>query len=274
MRQLLCFVLFLAPLISWAQEDDDYFKSESERAPESKAEQLGFVEEKFPRATKLTLDAFGDVSYTGLNDMYQLFDKVGGGVGGQVGLDLRVRLYHKLALTFGGHYSNYPIHWEYSYIDTMLGAGDVVEKARIEYVGFQVGLRIEFSKKVWLGLDFSQSYFMSFKPSEQTADFGSNGIFTFDSPDNSIFSYNRQAPKDIFSMGIRFGMRYPLMDVLHIKPFVAINVATTGVIHTGAFGDKLFPPGSYGEVSPSHLHLKVGAYFEMALLSPKPRKRR
>jgi hypothetical protein len=272
MRLIFLFLLFLAPSVGWAQVNDDYFQSESERDEQTKGEKFGFVEEKFPRATKLTLDAFGDISYTGTNDLYQLFDKVGGGVGGQTGLDLRIRLYHKIAVTVGAHYANYPIHWEYNYIDTLLGSGHVVEKARIEYLGFQVGLRIEFSKRVWLGLDFSQSYFFSFKPSEQSADFGSNGVFTFDSPDNSIFSYNRQKPKDIFGMGLRFGLRYPLMDVLHIKPFLAINIATTGIIHSGAFGNKILPPGSYGEVSPSHVHLKLGVYFEMALLSPKPRR--
>lgn len=273
MRTLFISVFLVAPLICWAQVDDDYFQSEADRKAQSKAEQFGLVEEKFSRATKLTLDAFGDVSYTGMNDLYQLFDKTSGGVGGQVGLDLRVRLYHKLALTVGAHYANYPIHWELNHVDTMLGTGLVVEKARIEYLGFQVGLRIEFSKRVWVGLDFTQSYFMRFNPTEQSADFGSNGIFTFDSPDNSIFSYNRQKPKDVFGIGLRFGLRYPLMDVLHIKPYFAINVATTGLIHTGAFGDKLFPPGTYGEASPSHVHLKLGAIFEMALLSPKPRKR-
>ena len=89
MRLLLTSLLLLASLLGWAQENDDYFRSEKDRKTESKAEQFGIGDEKFPRSAKLTLDAFGDVSYTGMNDLYQLFDKVGGGVGGQVGVDLR-----------------------------------------------------------------------------------------------------------------------------------------------------------------------------------------
>ena len=145
----------------------------------------------------------------------------------------------------------------------------MAEKARIEYLGFQVGLRIEFSKRMWLGVDFTQSYFLRFRPSEQTADFGSNGIFTFDSPDNSIFSYDRQSPKDVFGIGLRFGLRYPLMDVLHIKPFIAVNVATTGVIHWG-IRQQVVSARSYGN-QPQPCAFKIGV-FE-TLLSPKPRKR-
>ena len=153
------FILLLIPLaFSALGQDDDYFTPEKELRNDKKSQRSLLQNEKFPHHEKLTLEVFGNASYSQVIDLYSLFNKVKGGFGGDVGIGLRVRLYKKLAIVVGGTYSNKVAQYDYDVQFFTGGFGEASIRMRNQYAGFYGKLQLEFTRKFWMALHFEKTF--------------------------------------------------------------------------------------------------------------------
>ena len=264
MKRLL--ILFLIPLAFSVQgQDDDYFPPEKELRDEKKSQRSLLQNEKFPHHEKLTLEVFGNASYSQVLDLYSLFNSVEGGFGGDVGVGLRVRVYKKLAIVVGATYSNKVAQYDYDVQFFSGGFGEASIRMRNQYAGFYGKLQLEFTRKFWMALHFEKTFVFHQELKEQTVTPNGGQTYT----DSSLYSFHfPYGLIDQFDVGLNIGMRFPLGGFMQIKPFVAIQVATSGIMRTNAYGPK-FPFGNVGEANPSFVHLKLGAIFEIPMLAPR-----
>ena len=157
MRRLL--ILLFVPLAFTAiAQDDDYFKPEKERRSNRTSIESFLKGNKFPHHEKLTLEAFGNVSYSQVLDLYSLFSSVEVGFGGDFGVGLRVRLYRKLAIVVGGTYSNKVAQYNYEVQFFSGGFGEASIRMRNQYAGFYGKLQLEFTRKFWMALHFEKTF--------------------------------------------------------------------------------------------------------------------
>jgi hypothetical protein len=268
MRRLL--ILLFVPLAFTAiAQDDDYFKPEKERRSNRTSIESFLKGNKFPHHEKLTLEAFGNVSYSQVLDLYSLFSSVEGGFGGDFGVGLRVRLYRKLAIVVGGTYSNKVAQYNYEVQFFSGGFGEASIRMRNQYAGFYGKLQLEFTRKFWMALHFEKTFVFNQVLKEQTVTPSGGQAY----PDTNLYQLHFPFGLiDQFDVGLNIGMRFPLGAFMQIKPFIALQVATSGIMRTNAYGPKL-PFGNVGEINPSFVHLKLGAIFEIPMLAPKTVKR-
>lgn len=258
-------LLFIPLAFSALGQDDDYFTPETEFKNEKKSQPSFLQNEKFPHHEKLTLEIFGNASYSQVLDIYQLFNSVEGGFGGDVGLGLRVRLYKKLALVVGGTYSNKVAQYNYDVQFFSGGFAEASLRMRNQYAGFYGKLQLEFSRKFWMALHFEKTFVFHQELKEQTVTPNGGIAYTDTNLYRLTFPYGLI---DQFDVGLNVGMRFPVSAFMHIKPFITIQVATSGIMRTNAYGPK-FPFGNIGEANPSFVHLKLGAIFEIPMLAPR-----
>ena len=246
-------------------QDDDYYTPENEGRTNRKSQRFLLKNERFPHHEKLTLNVFGNVSYSQVVDLYSLFSSVEGGFGGDLGLGLRVRIYRKLALVVGGTYSNKVAQYNYDVQFYSGGFGEASIRMRNQYAGFYGKLQLEFTRKFWMALHFEKTFVLDQKLKEQTVTPNGGPTYTDSTLYASHFPYGLI---DQFDVGLNVGMRFPLGGFMQVKPFIAIKVATSGIMRTNAYGPKI-PFGNVGEANPSFVHLKLGAIFEIPMLPPR-----
>jgi hypothetical protein len=190
---------------------------------------------------------------------------VEGGFGGDIGVGLRVRLYHKLAIVVGGTYSNKVAQYNVDVQFNSGGFGEASIRMRNQYAGFYGKLQLEFTRKFWMALHFEKTFVFNQELKKQTVTPSGGQSYTYTNLNKEIFPYGKIHQ---FDVGLNLGMRFPLGGFMQIKPFIALQVATSGIMRTNSYGPKL-PFGIIGEANPSFVHLKLGAIFEIPMLAPK-----
>ena len=263
MRYLFIFLFLFAESSALAQEDD-YFQSENSRKERFKAGKL--AGEKFPNHEKLTLQVFANVSYSQINDMYGLFNQANGGIGGDAGLGIKVRIFKKLSFTAGGFYSNRFSRFNYNIVFTSGLPGEAELAMRTEYLGFYGQVLLDFSRRFWLGIHFEKGFQIG--QNMMVEEITPTGSPTITWPDLFILSFP-YGLKDQFDVGVKFGLNFPVLYPASVRPFLGIQIGTAGIFRTNEYGPT-FPLGQEGELNPSFLHLRLGAIIDIPLLPVKP----
>ena len=147
-------ILFLTAIsLQLLAQDEDYYAPEKTQAPISQDD----LYELHRWGPKLGIEAWGSVGYSHFYTPSTIqggFSEAVGGLGYDVGVGPRIRIYHKLAVAFGFQFSGrgYNIGLNaYSEVDTGNGTAtvdvDVAEKMKMQYIGFYIKPVIELSRK-------------------------------------------------------------------------------------------------------------------------------
>ncbi len=262
-------ILLFSGQLSMAQ-DEDYYAPEKVRA---------IVKPDFDKlyrwGPKLGFEIHGSIGYSHFytpSTISGAFTKAVGGLGYDGGAGIRIRIYHKLAVATGvkvsgrGYTMAFPASAE---VDTGNGTQvyeiDLYEKGEMVYVGFYVKPIIELSRKFHLAVLFQHSWQLSYKGrSTQTVTApasaaGSTGTLIDQS---SVEIETKQ-----FELGLEFAYKWNIAPQLVLKPHLGINLATSGIFHTGA---ELPTPFGPWEQNPSFMTIRVGLIFEMGIWLDKP----
>lgn len=261
-------LLFCGPICM--AQDEDYYAPEKAR-PIVKPD----FENLYRWGPKLGFEIQGSVGYSHFytpSTISGAFTKAVGGFGYDGGVGLRVRIYHKLAVATGfkvsgrGYTMAFPASAE---VDTGNGTQtyeiDLYEKGNMVYAGFYIKPIIELSRKFHLAILFQQSWQISYKGrSTQTVTApasaaGSTGTLIDES---SVDIEEKQ-----FELGLEFAYKWNIAPQLTLKPHIGINLATSGIFHTGA---ELPTPFGPWEQNPSFMTLRFGVIFEMGIWLDKP----
>ncbi len=221
------------------------------------------------------IEAWGSIGYSHFYTPPALaggFSKAIGGFGYDAGAGLRIRIFHKLAIAFGFQFSGrgYDIDFPaYAEVDTGMTPNnglaildvEVSEKADITYVGFYIKPIIELSPKFHLAVLFHPAWQLTYK--------GESTVSVVGGPSNQIgaaYTLVDESSMEIipkqFELGIEFAYKWILAPQLILKPHIGINLATSGIFHTGA---ELSTPFGPWEQNPSFMTLRFGVIFETGL---------
>lgn len=265
-------------------QDEDYYESEKERKTITQTD----LSELYRWGPKLGIEAFGSVGYSHFyvpSTISGGFSKSAGGFGYDVGVGPRIRIYHKLAITFGFQFSGRGYSMELpatAEIDTGSsvssgGSGvgtaiidvDVDENLDMQYIGFYIKPVIELSRKFHLAILFHPSWeLVKNRKGESTQTIvggpatliGSTGTI----PNESSFEIE---PKQ-FELGLEFAYKWNIAPQLILKPHLGINLATSAIFHTNA---QLPTPFGDWEQNPSFMTIRFGVIFETGLWLDKPK---
>lgn len=274
----LIFSFLFTGLYSVAQ-DGDYYKPEKARTQVSKEDIL----EINKWGPKFGIELWGSVGYSHFYTPSTIaggFTKATGGLGYDVGVGSRIRIYHKLAIAFGFQFSGRGYSMELpavAEIDTGTAPNnglatidvDVTERMNTQYVGFYIKPIIELSRKFHLAVIFHPSWeLINNRKGESTQTIvggpsnliGSTGTLQ----DESSFELE---PKQ-FELGLEFAYKWMIAPQLILKPHIGINFATSAIFHTGA---ELPTPFGGWEQNPSFMTLRFGAIFETGLWMDEPK---
>lgn len=263
-------------------QDEEYYESEKERKEITATD----LNELYRWGPKLGIEAWGSVGYSHFYAPATIsgnFQKSAGGLGYDVGVGPRIRIYHKLAIAFGFQFSGRGYSMELpasAEIDTGTavvngGSGvgtafidvDVDEQMNLQYIGFYIKPVIELSRKFHLAIIFHPSWELVKNrkgSSKQTIVGGPSTLLgaTATIPDESSFELE---PKQ-FELGLEFAYKWNIAPQLILKPHLGINFATSAIFHTGA---ELPTPFGPWEQNPSFMAIRFGVVFETGLWMDK-----
>ncbi|MCF8461226.1 MAG: hypothetical protein K9G46_10900 [Flavobacteriales bacterium] len=277
MRNLFPLFIFILLSFSALAQDEDYYKEEQQREPITASD----LQDLYRWGPKFGIEAFGSVGYSHFyapSTISAAFTKATGGLGYDAGIGARIRIYHKLAMAFGFQFSGrgYNIGFPaYAEIDTGTAPNtavatldiDIAEKANITYLGFYIKPVIEISRKFHLAILFHPSWQLSYKGS-------STQIITGGPPSyiGSVGTLQDESSVEIieeqFELGLEFAYKWVIAPQFIIKPHIGINLATSGIFHTGA---EMPTPFGGWEQNPSFMTLRVGVIFEMGIWMDQPK---
>ncbi|MCB9186389.1 MAG: hypothetical protein H6601_06540 [Flavobacteriales bacterium] len=275
---LLLFILSISTLAAWAQ-DEDYYAPEKTRKPMSQTD----LNDLHRWGPKMGIEAWGSVGYSHFYTPSTIqggFKQAVGGLGYDVGIGPRMRIYHKLAIAFGFQFSGrgYSTQLQaYAEVDTGTApnngaAGldvDVSEKMNMQYLGFYIKPVIELSRKFHLAILFHPSWELVNRRkgySTQTIVGGPSNLIGSTGTIQNESSFELE-PKQ-FELGLEFAYKWMIAPQLILKPHFGINFATSAIFHTGA---ELPTPFGGWEQNPSFMTLRFGAIFETGLWLDKPK---
>lgn len=266
-----CFVVLLMSMSSLAAlaQDEDYYSPEKPRPPISQAD-LDHIHRWGP---KLGIEAMASVGYAHMYTPATIqggFERAAGGLGYDVGIGARIRIYHKLAVAFGFQFSGRGYSMSltaFSEVDTGSGTAvvdvDVSEKMNMQYIGFYIKPVIELSRKFHLAVLFRPSWELVNQRR------GTSTQAIVGGPANLVGSIgileNQSSFETIpnqFELGFEFAYKWVIAPQLILKPHVGINFATSGIFRTGA---EIPTPFGGWEQNPSFMTLRVGVIFETGL---------
>lgn len=270
-------ILSLSTLTTWAQ-DEDYYAPEKTRKPMSQTD----LNDLHRWGPKMGIEAWGSVGYSHFYTPSTIqggFDKATGGLGYDVGIGPRIRIYHKLAIAFGFQFSGRGYSTELTAIaevDTGYAPNNgpatidvkVSEKMNMQYIGFYIKPIIELSRKFHLAVLFHPSWELvkSRKGySTQTIVGGPPNLIGSIGTLQNESSFEME-PKQ-FELGLEFAYKWMIAPQLILKPHIGINFATSAIFHTGA---ELPTPFGGWEQNPSFMTLRFGVIFETGLWLDKP----
>lgn len=272
MRLLTAILLFVLPLRLWAQ-DGDYYAPEKSRKPITESD----LQEIHRWGPKFGIEAWGSIGYSHFYTPSTIqggFDKAVGGLGYDVGIGGRFRIYHKLAVAFGFQFSGRGYNMSlpaYAEVDTGVAPNngpatidvDVEEKMNMQYLGFYIKPIIELSRKFHLAVIFHPSWELVDRRrgySTQTIVGGPQNLIGSIGTLRNESSFELE-PKQ-FELGLEFAYKWVISPQLILKPHIGINFATSAIFHTGAV---LPTPFGGWEQNPSFMTLRFGAIFETGL---------
>lgn len=262
----------LIPLLSIAQEDDDFYAPDKVLNPVSVED----VKRLYRWGPKLGIEVHAAVSYNHLQMPMSLigaFEKTSGGAGFDGGIGLRVRLYHKLAMAAGFNYAirNFSLGYEAMDVDTVNPQTYRVDESTTLYLmGFYQKTIIELSRRLHLAQTFQYTWLHIYKGSAHienlTTPGATNGIFDLDQPLLDGWS----APKGQAELGIELAYKIHLANELIIKPYFGVGMVFSPAVHTGLVLQNLF---GESEQNPSFINLRLGVIMETGLWLDGPRGR-
>ena len=269
------FLIFLC-LISLAlqAQDEDYYDPEKTREPIVKVD----LNDLHRWGPKLGIEALGSIGYSHMFTPTTIqggFERAVGGLGYDIGIGTRIRIYHKLAIAFGFQFSGRGYSMSltaFSEVDTGTGTAtvdvDISEQMNMQYIGFYIKPVIELSRKFHLGILFRPSWELLNQrrgTSTQTIVggpsnlIGSVGVLEDESSFETI--------PNQFELGLEFAYKWMIAPQLILKPHIGINFATSGIFRTGA---EIPTPFGGWEQNPSFMTLRVGVIFETGLWMDQP----
>lgn len=269
------FLLFFCSLsLTLQAQDEDYYAPENARKPVVQVD----LNELHRWGPKLGIEAMGSIGYSHMYTPTTIqggFERAVGGLGYDVGIGARVRIYHKLAIAFGFQFSGRAYSMSltaFSEVDTGNGTAivdvDISERMKMQYIGFYIKPVIELSRKFHLGILFRPSWeLLSQRRGSSTQTIvggpsnliGSVGVLQDESSFETI--------PDQFELGLEFAYKWMIAPQLILKPHIGINFATSGIFRTGA---EIPTPFGGWEQNPSFMTLRVGVIFETGLWMDKP----
>ncbi len=270
--------LCLFSLCALAQ-DEDYYAPEKIREPVTQVD----LNELHRWGPKLGIEAWGSVGYSHFYTPSTIqggFQKAVGGLGYDVGVGPRIRIYHKLAIAFGFQFSGRGYTMELpaiAEIDTGTAPNnglatidvDVSEQMDLKYLGFYIKPVIELSRKFHLAVIFHPSWELVKKRkgySTQTIVGGPANLIGSTGTLQNEASFELE-PKQ-FELGLEFAYKWMIAPQLILKPHIGINFATSAIFHTGA---EIATPFGGWEQNPSFMTLRFGAIFETGIWMDKPK---
>lgn len=279
MRNRFFFVVLMMFSLGASAQDGDYYAPEISRKPMTESE----LSELHRWGPKLGIEAWGSVGYSHFYTPTTIqagFENATGGLGYDVGIGARIRIYHKLAIAFGfqfsgrGYKMSLPAVAE---LDTGIAPNngpasidvDVEEKMDMQYLGFYIKPVIELSRKFHLGIIFHPSWELLSRRrgySTQSIVGGPQNLIGSIAtlPNQSSFELE---PKQ-FELGLEFAYKWVIAPQLILKPHIGINFATSAIFHTGA---EIPTPFGGWEQNPSFMTLRFGAIFETGLWMDEPK---
>lgn len=266
--------ILLALSVNLFAQDDDYYAPEKTVPPPVQVD----LNDLHRWGPKLGIEASGSIGYSHMFTPATIqggFERAVGGLGYDIGLGARIRIYHKLAIAFGFQYSGRGYSMAltaFSEVDTGNGTAtvdvDVSEKMRMQYIGFYIKPVIELSRKFHLGILFRPSWELLGQRRGTSTQaivggpsnlIGSIGILE----DQSSF----ETIPEQFELGLEFAYKWMIAPQLILKPHFGINFATSGIFRTGA---EIPTPFGGWEQNPSFMTLRLGVSFETGLWMDQP----
>lgn len=265
------FLIFVLALVSVGAfgQDGDYYEPEKVRKPVSQEEVL----ELNKWGPKLGIELSGSIGYSHYYTPPTIsgaFSKTTGGFAYDLGLGLRIRLYHKLAIAAGVAYTGrgYDVKYFGGYEDPngVIYESEVSEQANLTYIGFYIKPVIELSRKFHLAVLFHPAWRLTYR---------GESLVVYTAPSSVAGSRDtlQNTPPvlgfedDLFEVGLELGYKWNISPQLILKPHIGINFATSAIFHTDI---EIFTPFGGWEQNPSFMTLRFGVIFETGLWMDQP----